>query len=136
MQAAPTYIPTRDNEDVQGQMETARAGDEDAGYATEPTVPHRQHEFSLAAGEFVLKLLEKYKNTQSSVDGIIKDLSSLWQTALEQIEDVLNANAGGVPTRLQSTMPTELLNPFDHLRTDYRRQSFFREAFDLLCPFF
>ncbi|KAL5494034.1 hypothetical protein EMCRGX_G015303 [Ephydatia muelleri] len=101
MQAAPTYIPTRDNEDVQGQMETARAGDEDAGYATEPTVPHRQHEFSLAAGEFVLKLLEKYKNTQSSVDGIIKDLSSLWQTALEQIEDVLNANAGGVPTRLQ-----------------------------------
>ena len=127
--AAPTFIPTIEEQDVEDGMETA--GD-DTSYATEPTEPARHHDFSLAVGEFVLKCLEKYKITQSSMNGIIEDLSSLWQKALVQMEEVLEANPGDVPSLLRSALPNELLQPFDRFKTEYRRQSFFCEAFDLL----
>ena len=131
MPAAPTYIPNEEDE-VNDHDEDGNdmAGDPaDHGDPTEQ--PLRHHAFTLAVAEFAIKCLEQYKLTQRSMDGIIADLTSLWQLALHQIGEVVNDNTA-VPFDLKTALPNELLEPFKHISTDYNRRSIFSEAFNLL----
>ena len=46
------------------------------------------HNIQCAAAHFLLKMKEERKITQTAVDGIVKDMTDLWDEAMKQVCDV------------------------------------------------
>ena len=68
--------------------------------------------------------------TEAALDGILKDVTEIWETALDAIDSSLNAYCSVRINDLH--LPEYVLHPFRGLETDYKRHIFFKEHFDLL----
>ena len=67
---------------------------------------------------FLIKCLEDRKLSESAVEGIVEDISNIWQVAMEVVQNTLQAGAH---------LSEEILNPFKGLENVYQITKYMEE---------
>lgn len=111
--------------------------DPDSGYSHE--FQHNPLSERKSDAMYVLKLKEKYKLAQTTVDAILGDteeiaarlVSRLQQRLLTTLNEA-NVNASEIPGFLDAFEGPDIIKPFNGLNTEYLQDKYFREHMGLV----
>ena len=88
---------------------------------------------------FILKLKQKYKLAQTTIDGILGDVEQMTETVVTKLQQRLSAimsNAGlsstEIPGYWEAFNDPDIVRPFNGLNTEYLQEKFFRDCMELV----
>ena len=140
-----TYSPTIGEEQPGERSTTSNsgAGDESESLGTDPDSQFQHDPLALSEKRsdamYILKLKEKYKLAQTTVDGILSDTEEIAGRIVSRLQQRVLAilNEAGVdpkeiPGFLEVFEGPEILRPFNGLNTEYLQDKYFRENMGLV----
>ena len=142
-----TYNPTMDEEQLRERNATLNPGaesepentlyvDHDSviqGYQHKPISDKRSNAM------YVLKLKQKYKLAQTTIDGILGDTEDMTERVVSRLQQRLSTtlskagvNDTEIPGYLEAFEDPDIVRPFNGLNTEYLQEKYFRDYMKLV----